>query len=143
LYKNGKIEDLRDTGLKYRSPKIVTEKAKDSESYSRADYFFEADEEAPFQDYTGNPCWSIFDEENYAPGTYDTTSKLTFHTNVPDNYLSPLPDQFTYTYQSVHYELERWSMFRLVPEILKFKTSIDNVIKGIRNGNIDLPDIKG
>ena len=52
----------------------------------------------------------------------------------------PLPEQYTLDYTQVHWELERWTLFNSLPNLVKFDGQIRNLIKQISTGHIKVPD---
>lgn len=61
-------------------------------------------------------------------------------TNMAINELPPLPSEHSYNYQEVMFELERWTIFRALPPMMKFDKLMVNTLNGIRNGTLIVPD---
>jgi hypothetical protein len=43
-------------------------------------------------------------------------------------------------YQEVHYELERWTIFRGLPMMMQYDQVMNNFFKGLRQGTLRVPD---
>jgi hypothetical protein len=61
-------------------------------------------------------------------------------TNLGVNELPALPSEFTLNYQDVHYELERWTIFRGLPMLMHYDQAMNNFFKGLRQGTLRVPD---
>lgn len=49
---------------------------------------------------------------------------LRFHSHLKRDELLPLPDEHTLRYSDVHYELERWSLFTQLPQIVTYEKNL-------------------
>jgi hypothetical protein len=59
------------------------------------------------------------------------------------NELAPLPSEHTFNYQEVHWELEKWTIFRSLPMMMEYDSAMNNFFRGIRNGTLRIPDFVG
>ena len=64
---------------------------------------------------------------------------MSITTNLEVGELPPLPSEFTFNYQEFHPELEKWTVFRAMPMLMKYDRSVLNFGKGIRLGTIKGP----
>lgn len=65
---------------------------------------------------------------------------MTLSTNLAPNELAPLPSEHTYNYQEVHWELERWTIFKGLPMMMQYDQAMLNFFKGLRQGTLRVPD---
>jgi hypothetical protein len=61
-------------------------------------------------------------------------------TNLAPNELAPVPSEHTLNYQQVHWELERWTIFRGLPLMMQYDQAMLNFFKGMRQGTLRIPD---
>lgn len=66
------------------------------------------------------PEFNLFDREAYNVENDDELPSLTFSTNLGVDELPPLPSETTLDYQKVHYELERYTIFRALPMMMQY-----------------------
>jgi len=52
----------------------------------------------------------------------------------------PVPEHFTLDYKDVHWELERWSIFTSLPEIIKYDARLVDIMNDIRYNKVKIPD---
>lgn len=51
-----------------------------------------------------------------------------------------MPNEHTLRYNEVHYELERWSLFRTLPLLLQFDRQVMQMYSKLLNGHIEVPN---
>jgi hypothetical protein len=86
------------------------------------------------------PEFSIFDRDAYSGENDDDLPATVMHTNIGTNDLLPLPSEFTLDYQKVHWELERWTIFRALPMIMGYDKVMTKFFQGVNDGSIKVPD---
>ena len=82
----------------------------------------------------------MFERERYNVTNDEELPSISISTNMKPHDLPPLPTDHTLVYQQVHYDLEKWTVFRALPEMMKFDQSIVSFLKGLRNGTLKVPD---
>jgi hypothetical protein len=99
-----------------------------NEYKSVTDYFFKYDEQYPMQDYQGGPPeWALFEKANFATQKEgDPSPQVTFTSIVDKNELMPQHEDNTLQYHDLHNELESWTAFRALPELMKFDTKMND-----------------
>ena len=60
--------------------------------------------------------------------------------NMGVNELPPMPAEHTYDYQKVHYELEKWAVFRGLPMMMKFDNTMNQFFRSMQQGTLNMPD---
>ena len=119
---------------------MTKDETEKTENKTMITYFLSEDELYPLQKYDGQPEFSIFDKSQYNVKFEEEMPALTFHTNIGVNDLLPVPPEFTLVYQDVHWELEKWSIFRTLPLMMKYDQVMRNFFKGMANGTLKMPD---
>lgn len=95
---------------------MVKDETETTENKNMITYMLGGDDEMyPLQNFEGQPEFHMFDRSAYNVQNEDEIPALTYHTNIGVNDLLPVPPDFTLKYQDVHWELERWSIFRTLP----------------------------
>ena len=56
--------------------------------------------------------------------------------------LAPQPAEHTFVYHDIHYELERWTVFRMLPQLMKFDQTMLNFFRGLRDGTLEVPNFE-
>jgi hypothetical protein len=140
IYPDGNNHDYSDIGAKRRYVQMVRDMSENTEQKTPLSYFVEEDELYPLASYQGQPEFSVFERERYHVENDDELPSVSLSTNLAPNELPPMPNEHTLNYQEVHYELERWSIFRGLPMMMKFDQVMVNYLKGLRQGTIRVPD---
>ena len=83
-------------------------------------YFQKEDEVYPLQNYKGIPEQVFFEREEYNVENDDELPAVNVTSSMNPDELAPLPSDHTYDYQQVHWELERWSIFRGLPMMMQY-----------------------
>lgn len=90
--------------------------------------------------YSGQPEFAVFERERYNVDNDEDLPVVAMSTNYEVNELPPLPSDFTINYQEVHYELERWTVFRGLPIMMKFDQVMMNFFRGLQQGTLKVPN---
>ena len=93
-----------------------------------ADYFFTQDELYAGQNYEGRPNEELFDPTNYNTQTEEESPRISFTTTLGPLELPPVHRDFNPSYQHFHWDLERWAVFRALPNIVKMKRDLDKFV---------------
>lgn len=86
------------------------------------------------------PEFELAEDEKYNVQNEDEMPSISYSTHLSPHELTPLPATHGLDYQKVHYELENWTMFRTLPQMMHYDQSMTNLIKGLNNGLIKIPD---
>jgi hypothetical protein len=70
--------------------------------------------------YSGAPEFDIFNRDLYNVENDDDLPSITLTTNMGVNELPPLPSEHTLNYQEFHPDLEKWTIFRGLPMMMKY-----------------------
>lgn len=97
-------------------------------------YFFQYDELYPMQTYKGQPEFELFNRENFQADSPETLPQITFTSSTSANELLPQHDDNTLDWQKLHPELESWTAFRALPELMKFDSKMIETMDGVVNG---------
>lgn len=119
---------------------MVRDMSENNEQKTPMHYFLEEDEPYPLATYNGQPEYSIFERERFNVENDDELPSVSISTNLAVNELPPLPSEHTLNYQEVHYELERWTIFRGLPMMMQYDQAMLNFFKGIHQGTLRVPD---
>jgi hypothetical protein len=90
--------------------------------------------------YSGQPEFSIFERERYNVENDEELPSVSVSTNMAVGELAPLPSDHTLNYQEVHFELERWTIFRGLPMMMQYDRAMVNFFQGLRQGTLHVPD---
>jgi hypothetical protein len=140
IYPDGEYGDFQDIGAKRKYVQMVRDMSENTEQKTPINYFLEEDEIYPLASYNGQPEFSIFERERYNVENDDELPSVTMSTNMGPNELAPLPSEHTLNYQQVHWELERWTVFRGLPQMMHYDQTMLNFFKGLRQGTLRVPD---
>jgi len=92
------------------------------------------------QDYHGNPAFDIANRELYDTSSPGKLPFMRFHTTIQKDELLPLPHEHSLDYNHVHWEIERWTLFKALPDILRFYKGLSDVSHAMERGLIPIPD---
>ena len=134
------VTDFSDIGAKKKYVPMVRDMTENNEQKTPLNYFLEEDEPYPLANYTGQPEFALFERDRYNVENDDELPSITLSTNLQVNELPPLPSDHTYNYQDVHWELERWTIFKSFPMMLQYDQVMLNFFKGLRTGTLRVPD---
>lgn len=90
--------------------------------------------------YEGIPEFDLLDREKYDTSLPGKLPMLRFHSHIQQDELLPMPNDHTFRYSEVHYELERWSLFRALPQLMKFDQGMKQLLVNMANGTAVVPD---
>jgi hypothetical protein len=99
---------------------MVRDLSENHETKTPLNYFIEEDEQYPLANFTGQPEFSVFERDRFNVENDEELPSLSMTTNLEVNELPALPSEYTLEYQKVHYELERWTVFRGLPMLMKY-----------------------
>jgi hypothetical protein len=136
----GEVTDYSDIGAKKKYVAMVRDVTESTESKTMFSYLQEEDELFPGEKYSGQPEFSLFERERYNVENDDDLPAVTMSTMLAPNELLPLPSEHTYDYQKVHWELERWTIFKGLPMMMQYDQVMLNFFKGMRQGTLRVPD---
>jgi len=140
MYEPGEIHDYSDIGVKRKYVQMVRDLSENHETKTPVNYFIEDDEPYPLANYTGQPEFSVFERDRFNVENDEELPSLSMTTNLGVNELPALPSEFTLNYQDVHFELERWTIFRGLPMLMHYDHAMNNFFKGLRQGTLRVPD---
>lgn len=143
IYAN-KVKNFRDIGVKYKlcwskdlneDLEMVVEDKDDIEEYITKDELF------PSHKYEGvSPEFDLTDLSKYDSSMPGKLPFLRFHTHIQSDELLPIPDEHTLRYSDVHYELERWTLFTSLPQIVNFERDLSQLYVNISKGLVKIPN---
>lgn len=132
--------DFAELGVKSKIVQITKDTTDTHEQKLMSDYFIEEDEEYPLATYDGTPEFDIYNRDCFTVQNEEELPSMSFSTQMRPHELAPMPTDHTMIYQDVHYELERWTIFRALPSIMAYDQSMLHYWKGVQNGTLRLPD---
>jgi hypothetical protein len=101
--------------------------------------FMQADEAYPMEGYSGIPEFDLTERRSYN----DQIGKLPFmrfHSQVREDEMMPLPEEHTLDYTEINWELERWTLFYQLPNIMKFGNNLQLSLQQLAAGQLMVPD---
>lgn len=137
---DGSQADYSDLGVKKKYVEVVRDQSDNIEHKNMINWFQNDEELYPLQNYHGIPEFAIFDREQYNVEDDDQLPELALTSNMGVNELHPLPTKYTNNYQELHPELERWTIFRGLPMMMKYDQALSQFFKGIQQGTLRIPD---
>lgn len=140
IYGPNEIHDYSDIGAKRKYVQMVRDMSENIEQKTPLNYFVEEDEIYPMSNYSGQPEYAIFERDKYNVENDDELPSVSMSSNLAVNELPPLPSEHTLNYQEVHYELERWTIFRGLPMLMQYDQAMNNFFNGVRQGTLRVPD---
>ena len=136
----GKPTDFSDIGVKKKFITVTRDDTDTNEHLQIVDYWLESDELYPLQKFKGQPEFAMMQRSNYNVKDDKDMPSIVMTTNMGVHELPPLPSEHTYNYQEVMFELERWTIFRALPPMLKYDKLMVNALDGMANGTLKVPD---
>jgi hypothetical protein len=89
------------------------------------------DEMYPMEDYRNDNGIAEFDIADYSK--YEISAGkmpfLRFHSQTRAEEILPFPDEHTLDYSEIHWQLERWSLFQTLPNLMKFDKNAMTLLK--------------
>ena len=110
------------------------------EKKDHATAFLEHEELYPMQNYQGVAEFDIADRDLYSETIPGKLPYLRFSTQMMEEDLGPLPENYTQDYSKVHWELERWTLFTSLPELVKHSRNLSQTLDNIQSGAVIIPD---
>lgn len=92
------------------------------------------------QHYDGVPEFDMTDHFKYDHSLPGKMPALRFHTQIDQDELLPMPEDHTLRYSELHYEIERWSLFKTLPMIMEFDQDVRSMINKMASGTVPIPD---
>ena len=105
------------------------------------DHYFDQDELYPMQNLEDpdiRPQHALMYQDTYRDKD-GSVPKVDFISTIGTNELGPIQPNEPYMYQRLHYGLENWTMFRLLPQIIEFDTTINKWFRDVAKGTIKAP----
>ena len=125
-FKDGKI-NAADLGVRYKFLKPKEDQQTTGQSvqniiYQRTtDAFFNTDELYPDEHkFDGRPEFTLMKKTNFNVPENQRPPELMFLSPQGPNELAPIQPDAPYAYQDIHEGLEKWTLFRMLPQILKY-----------------------
>ena len=145
-FKDGKILPA-DLGVKYKFIKSKDEGTESGEMvqnviYQRPEnHFFEVDElHYDQENYGGRPEFTIFKKSNFTLQENQKAPEFMFQSSVGPNELPPIQPDAPWAYQDLHMGLEKWSIFRMLPQILKYDREWNEWMTNVNKGMAICPE---
>ena len=130
--------------LKPKTDAITTGIGVGNSVYQRyTDYFFNTDELHPVKDnFDIRPEFALFKKSNFTTKEDVRPPEIVFTSVQGPNELPPIMPDAPYAYHHLHEPLERWTIFRQLPELLKFDKDLYDFMGNVKKGMAVMPDFK-
>ena len=108
---------------------------------SLMDYYYEQDELYPMQNLEPEilPQFAIYNKDLYRD-VDGNVPDLAFTSVMGVDELGPLPPDAPQMYQRLHENLENWSIFRLMPQMLAYDKAMTDHLRNTARGLKAIPD---
>ena len=105
------------------------------------DYFFNSDElYHDANDYEVAPEIALCTKETFGQLSDEQKApEVMFMSHQGPNELAPTPCDIPMVYQDIHYPLEKWAIFRMLPQMLKFDRALTDWITNVEKGTLITP----
>ena len=104
------------------------------------DYFFGSDEKFnKLEDFDGRPEFMLQHKENFKRKEHERV-EVNFLSNQGPKELSPISPDMPMMYQDIHYNLESWTIFRLLPQLLHWEKGMIDFHNNVAKGLAVIPD---
>lgn len=90
--------------------------------------------------YDGIPEFDMVEREKFDTSMPGKLPKLRYHSHILEDELLPMPTDYNLRYNEVHYEIERWSLFRTLPHMVNFDNHVHQMCRKIMTGQIEVPN---
>lgn len=130
-------------GMKVRTKNIVREDSSKVEILSKNMAIIEDDDNYVAKNAVGPVEFALTDQDSYKVEEETDLPSVMLQSELAVNELPILPNDHTYNYQEVHYELERYAIFRSLPYMLQFNDKHKELLMGFATGRIKAPDFMG
>lgn len=101
---------------------------------------YEYDQLCAMEDYDGAPERDAADREKYDLKLPGQLPYLRFHSHIQVGELLPLPEVHHHQYQKIHWELERWTLFQGLPNLMKWDQQLIQLHQQMKEGHVKIPD---
>ena len=135
--------DYHDIGARYQwqtHQKYLDEDAMQIERKEYAHEFMETEELFPLQRYKGIAEFDIADRAFYSETIPGKLPHIRFSTQTMDDDLLPIPENYTKKYHEFHWEIERWTLFSNLPDLVRHSRNVSQALDGIQSGAVIVPD---
>jgi hypothetical protein len=145
LFPNGvwELEELGITPTFIRNTKKENEERKFTPTIGKSlmDYYYEQDELYPMQNLEPEilPQFAIYNKDLYRDMDGNVPD-LAFTSVMGVDELGPLPPDAPQMYQRLHENLENWSIFRLMPQMLAYDKAMTSHLRNTARGLKAIPD---
>lgn len=102
-------------------------------------YFEKSEDLFTMENYKGQPEFEMFNRANYNVADQADLPQLTFMTNISKDELAPQHNDNTLDYQALHPELERWAIFRSLPQLMTYDRELGNLLLNMAIGAHKVP----
>lgn len=143
LYGKDAQPDFSDIGAKW---KFITNKRVEQDAdrmtleyKDEVEEYLNADEAHAMQHYEGVPEFAVADSSLYDEGK-GKLPYLRFHTTIREDELLPLPENYTLDYSEVQWELERWTLFQALPNLMSIDRTARLLLQQMSTGVVKVPD---
>jgi len=104
-------------------------------------YYFNEDELYPMQNYTDDfgPQEIMFEKERIRLKD-GTLPEFHIHTTTGPNELGPLQPNMPLWYDKVHYGLENWTMYRMLPQMILYDRALTQHLRNVGTGLMTVPN---
>lgn len=135
--------DYHDIGARFKwqtAEKYLDEGAMQVERKEYSASFVEEEELFPGQAYEGVAEFDIAERGLYTETIPGKLPYLRFHSNMMGDDLLPIPETYDQDYSKVHWELERWTLFSSLPDLVKHSRNVSQALDNIQSGAVIIPD---
>jgi hypothetical protein len=143
IYEGEEGKHYHDIGVRYKyvwNKQALDENALAVEFKDDVANLLEQNEMFPMQHYEGIPEFDLLEREKYDASLPGKLPMLKFHSHIGQDELLPMPNDHTLKYTELHYELERWSLFRALPQLMTFDQGLRQLLISMSNGTAVVPD---
>ena len=129
--------------MKPKTDSVTTGLGVGNNVYQRyTDYFFNTDELYPVKDnFDVRPEFALFKKGNFTvKDDVERAPEIVFTSTQGPNELPPIMPDAPMAYQELHAPLERWSVFRQLPQLLAFDKELSDWMGNVKKGMAVCPD---
>lgn len=131
---------IEDLGGKRKFMRMVHDVDGKNEMKLAVGAYLEKNEDLyPMQNYKGQPEFEMYNRENYNVQTQDDLPQITFMSNITTDELAPQHNDNTLDYQKLHPELERWAIFRSLPQLMEYDRALGTLVTNMAIGQVIVP----
>ena len=142
IYGEGK-PDYNDLDVRFKY--VWTKQTQEDELHGieykcNVEQYLQSEELFPMQNYEGIPEFDMVERDQFDLSLPGKVPKLRFTSHITEDELLPLPTDYSLRYNEVHYEIERWSLFRTLPIFLQTDRQMAQLYQKMKDGEIEVPD---